>query len=111
MKTFNQVVAGFSDRVTILVSASRSFASMAQAVDMVNQNLYGSDAFVADRVVFDPVYSPTGDLSHFELTGTPLDFFQIGVRYGEIEEKKNLNNWSFMSSDGLGFGTSHAMNK
>jgi hypothetical protein len=96
MKTFNGVAVSFSERVTIFVSATRSYASLAKAVGIVNTNLYGSDAFEEDRIEFNPVHTPTGDLSHFELTGTPLDFFQIGVRYGEIEEKKNVGriDWS-----------------
>jgi len=59
MKTFNQVAVSFSERVTIFVSATRSYASLAKAVGIVNTNLYGSDAFEEDRIEFNPVASGT----------------------------------------------------
>ena len=34
------------------------------------------------------MYAKDGTLTHFEITGAPLDFFQIGLRYGALEEAK-----------------------
>jgi hypothetical protein len=80
-----------SQRTTLLLSSSRSYASLAKAILTVNENLYGNERFAefaADRVEFKDVYESDGSLSHFEIVGTPTDFFQIGLRYGAMEEVK-----------------------
>jgi hypothetical protein len=77
-----------SQRTTLLLSSSRSYASLAKAILTVNENLYGNEIFAADRVEFKDVYDKDGSLSHFEIVGTPTDFFQIGLRYGAMEEAK-----------------------
>jgi hypothetical protein len=50
--------------------------------------LYGNELFAADRIEFKDVYEKDGSLSHFEIVGTPTDFFQLGLRYGAMEEAK-----------------------
>jgi hypothetical protein len=85
------------DRTTLTVSGTRSYASLAKAVQIVNENLYADDIFAEDRIEFRDVYAQDGSLVRFEIDGTPLDFFQIGIRYGTIEEKKNIGrliDWS-----------------
>ena len=77
-----------SQRTTLLLSSSRSYASLAKAILTINENLYGNEIFAADRVEFKDVYEKDGSLSHFEIVGTPTDFFQIGLRYGAMEEAK-----------------------
>ena len=77
-----------SSKVTVLLASSRSYASLANAVQTVNQNLYGSESLSEDRIEFNDVYAKDGTLTHFEITAAPLDLFQIGLRYGTLEEAK-----------------------
>jgi hypothetical protein len=77
-----------SERTTLFISSNRSYASLAKAILTINENLYGNEIFAADRVEFKDVYESDGSLSHFEIVGTPTDFFQIGLRYGAMEEAK-----------------------
>ena len=86
-----------SSKVTVLLASSRSYASLASAVQTVNQNLYGSEIFAADRIIFQDVYAKDGSLDHFEITGAPLDFFQIGIRYGAMEERKKIDSSDLVS--------------
>ena len=75
----------FNDKVTILIASSRSYASLARAVHTINENLYDQDS---DKIILKDVYTNDGDLHHFEITGSPLDLFQVGLRYGGYEEAK-----------------------
>jgi hypothetical protein len=77
-----------SERTTLFISSNRSYASLAKAILTINENLYRNEIFAADRVEFKDVYDSDGSLSHFEIVGTPTDFFQIGLRYGAMEEAK-----------------------
>jgi hypothetical protein len=76
------------NKSTISLSASRSYAALAQAIHTINDNLYKDELFAEDRIVLKDFYAKDGSLTHFEVTGTPLDFFMIGARYGSIEERK-----------------------
>lgn len=78
--TFNQA--------TISLSASRSYASLARAVHTINDNLYKDELFAEDRIVLKDFYAKDGSLTHFEITGAPLDLFMVGARYGAYEEAK-----------------------
>jgi hypothetical protein len=78
--TFNQA--------TISLSASRSFASLARAVHTINDNLYKDELFAEDRIILKDFYAKDGSLTHFEITGAPLDLFMVGARYGAYEEAK-----------------------
>jgi hypothetical protein len=77
---------------TISLSASRSYAALAQAVQTINNNLYKDELFADDRIVLKDFYAKDGSLTHFEITGTPLDFFMVGARYGAIEDRKRTPN-------------------
>jgi hypothetical protein len=55
-------------------------------VDQINQNLYSSDLFENDRIQMEVQYGEDGTMDRFIVTGTALDFFQIGLRYGSLEE-------------------------
>lgn len=80
-----------NSRTTIILSSFRSYARLAKVIKHLNENLYGDDIFKEDRIELNPIMnSRTGDLEQFEITGTPLDFFQIGLRYGADEEKEYL---------------------
>jgi len=76
------------NQATISLSASRSYAALAQAVQTINNNLYKDELFAEDRIVLKDFYAKDGSLTHFEITASPLDFFMIGARYGAIEERK-----------------------
>jgi len=76
------------NKATISLSASRSYAALAQAVHTINNNLYKDELFADDRIVLKDFYTKCGTLTHFEITASPLDFFMIGARYGAIEERK-----------------------
>jgi len=78
------------NRITICLTANRSFGRLAKAVEDMNKNLYASDIWADDRVELKPVYDSEYNLMHFEVTGSPLDMFQIGLRYGHMEEKEYL---------------------
>ena len=78
----------YNDKVTILLSSSRSYASLARAIQTINENIYGEDEYANDRIVLKDFYEKDGSLHHFEITGTPLDLFQVGLRYGGYEEAK-----------------------
>jgi hypothetical protein len=73
---------------TISLSASRSYASLARAVHTINDNLYKDELFAEDRIVLKDFYTKCGTLTHFEITGAPLDLFMVGARYGAYEEAK-----------------------
>jgi hypothetical protein len=77
---------------TISLSASRSYASLARAVHTINDNLYKDELFAEDRIVLKDFYAKDGSLTHFEITGAPLDLFMVGARYGSIEERKRTPN-------------------
>jgi hypothetical protein len=83
-----------SERTTLFISSNRSYASLAKAILTINENLYGNEIFAADRVEFKDVYESDGSLSHFEIVGTPTDFFQIGLRYGAMEEAKREKRYA-----------------
>jgi hypothetical protein len=76
--------------MTICISNNRSYARLAKAVIDMNANLYKDEIFAEDRIEFKPVYDAEYNLVHFEITGTPLDMFQIGLRYGRMEENEYL---------------------
>ena len=76
------------NKSTISLSASRSYASLARAVHTINDNLYKDELFAEDRIVLKDFYAKDGSLTHFEITGAPLDLFMVGTRYGAYEEAK-----------------------
>lgn len=79
-----------NNRTTILLASSRSYAKLARVIVTLNELLYEEDIFAGDRIEVKDMYDAEGALTHFEITGTPLDFFQIGLRYGRLEEKEDL---------------------
>jgi len=78
-------------RTTICLTSSRSYAKLARVIVTLNELLYEADVFAEDRIELKDIYDKEGALTHFEITGTPLDFFQIGLRYGRLEEKESLD--------------------
>lgn len=79
-----------NNRTTILLASSRSYAKLARVIITLNELLYDAEVFAEDRIEIKDIYDSEGELTHFEITGSPLDFFQIGLRYGRLEENESL---------------------
>jgi hypothetical protein len=75
-----------TDRTQLILSSVRNYEFIKKAVDTINENLYSSDLWVNDRIQMDIEQDEDGNMSRFIITGTALDFFQIGLRYGGLEE-------------------------
>jgi hypothetical protein len=77
-----------TDRTQLILSSVRNYELIKKAVDTINENLYSSDLWVNDRIQMDVEQGEDGDFIRYIITGTALDFFQIGLRYGSLEEKR-----------------------
>jgi len=77
-----------TDRTQLILSSVRNYEFIKKAIDTINENLYSSDLWVNDRIQMDVEQDEDGNMSRFIITGTALDFFQIGLRYGSLEEKR-----------------------
>ena len=75
-----------TDRSQLILSSVRNYEFIKTAVDQINQNLYSNELFENDRIQMEVQYSEDGTMDRFIVTGTALDFFQIGLRYGGLEE-------------------------
>ena len=76
-----------NDRTILLISSTRDENRLMRAVMTVNENLYDSEVLADDRIVMTTVRDAQDDIVRYEIEGTPLDFFQIGLRYGRAEER------------------------
>jgi hypothetical protein len=77
-----------TDRTQLILSSVRNYEFIKKAIDTINENLYSSDLWENDRIQMDVEQDEDGNMSRFIITGTALDFFQIGLRYGSLEEMK-----------------------
>jgi len=75
-----------TDRSQLILSSVRNYEFIKNAVDQINQNLYSNELFENDRIQMEVQYGEDGTMDRFIVTGTALDFFQIGLRYGALEE-------------------------
>ncbi len=75
-----------TERTQLILSSVRNYEFIKKAIDTINENLYSSDLWVNDRIQMDVEQDEDGNMSRFIITGTALDFFQIGLRYGSLEE-------------------------
>jgi hypothetical protein len=75
-----------TDRTQLILSSVRNYEFIKKAIDTINENLYSSDLWENDRIQMDVEQDEDGNMSRFIITGTALDFFQIGLRYGGLEE-------------------------
>jgi hypothetical protein len=76
-----------SERTQLLLSSARKLEFLKKAIDTINENLYKDDLFVNDRVQLEYELDEDGEVMRYLITGTPLDFFQLGLRYGNLEEQ------------------------
>jgi len=77
-----------TDRTQLILSSVRNYEFIKKAVDTINENLYSSDLWENDRIQMDVEKDEDGNMSRFIITGTALDFFQIGLRYGALDERR-----------------------
>lgn len=75
-----------TERTQLILSSTRDYQFLKTAVNAINENLYKGDLFVNDRIEMEIQHDKDGDFTRYIITGTPLDFFQIGLRYGALEE-------------------------
>lgn len=79
-----------SNRSTLLLGHHRDENRLMRAVIEINELLYEDESMAKDRVELNTVKKDDGTIIHYELTGTPIDFFQIGLKYGKAEEKNRV---------------------
>jgi hypothetical protein len=79
-----------SDRSQLILSSVRNYEFLKKAIDAINENLYKDDLWVNDRIQMDVEQDEDGNMNRFIITGTALDFFQIGLRYGGLEEAARI---------------------
>ena len=75
-----------TERTQLILSSTRDYQFIKKAVDAINENLYKGDLFVNDRIEMEIQHDKDGDFIRYIITGTALDFFQIGLRYCALEE-------------------------
>jgi hypothetical protein len=75
-----------TDRTQLILSSVRNYEFLKTAVDAINENLYSNELFENDRIQMDVQYDEDGIAERYIIHGTALDFFQIGLRYGSLEE-------------------------
>ena len=74
------------DKPRLILSSFRRLEFLNQAIDQINENLYSNELFKDDRIKLEVELDEDGDVMRYLITGTPLDFFQIGLRYGALGE-------------------------
>lgn len=81
-----------NERTLLLISSTRDENRLMRAVIAVNENLYEQECLADDRIVMTTVRDAEDNNSivRYELEGTPLDFFQVGLRYGRAEERDRV---------------------
>jgi len=83
-----------TNRHTLIISSGRNTEYLKTAVDQMNENLYRGNLFKEDRIVMETQYFEDGTVARHVITGSELDFFQIGIRYGALEEKRQAKEIS-----------------
>ena len=81
-----------TNRFTLLIGHHRDENRLMRAVIEINELLYEEERMAKDRVELNTVKKDDGTIIHYELTGTPIDFFQIGLKYGKAEEKDRIKD-------------------
>lgn len=81
-----------NDRTILLLANSRDEDRLMRAVITVNENLYENEIMADDRIIMTTVRNAQNEIERYEIEGTPLDFFQIGLRYGRAEERDFVKN-------------------
>ena len=77
-----------SERTQLLLSSARRYDLLKKSVDTINKNLYSNELFKDDRIQLEFELDKEGEVMRYLITGTPLDFFQLGLRYGTLEDQE-----------------------
>lgn len=89
--TYNKLIMTMhNERTTLLLAGTRDENRLMRAIMDVNENLYESEIMADDRIVMTTVRNSNDEILRYELEGTALDFFQIGLRYGKAEERNRI---------------------
>ena len=80
----------YNDRTILLLANSRNENRLMRAVMDVNDNLYEHESQAHKRIVMTTVRNGHDQIERYEIEGSPLDFFQIGLRYGKAEERDRV---------------------
>lgn len=81
-----------TNRSTLLIGHHRDENRLMRAVIELNELLYEEERMAKDRVELNTVRNEKGEITCYELTGAPIDFFQIGLKYGKSEERDYVKN-------------------
>ena len=79
-----------NDRTILLLTGTRDENRLMRAVMDVNDNLYESEIMADERIIMTTVRNSNDEILRYEIEGTALDFFQIGLRYGRAEERNRV---------------------
>ena len=79
-----------NDRTILLLTGTRDENRLMRAVMDVNENLYESEIMADERIIMTTVRNSNDEILRYEIEGTALDFFQIGLRYGRAEERNRI---------------------
>lgn len=77
-----------NERTLLLLTGTRDENHLMRAVMEVNENLYEQEWQADERVIMTTVRNANDEILRYELEGSPLDFFQIGLRYGSSKERE-----------------------
>ena len=80
----------YNERTILLLAATRDENRLMRAVMDVNDNLYESEIMSDERIIMTTVRNSNDEILRYELEGTALDFFQVGLRYGRAEERNRV---------------------
>ena len=80
----------YNERTILLLAATRDENRLMRAVMDVNDNLYENEIMGDDRIIMTTVRNSNDEILRYELEGTALDFFQVGLRYGRAEERNRV---------------------
>lgn len=80
----------YNDRTILLLTGTRDENRLMRAVMDVNENLYESEIMADERIIMTTVRNSNDEILRYELEGTALDFFQVGLRYGRAEERNRV---------------------
>lgn len=81
-----------NERTILLLANSRDEDRLMRAVITVNENLYENEIMADERIIMTTVRNANDEIERYEIEGTPLDFFQVGLRYGRAEERDFVKN-------------------
>ena len=80
------------DRTILLLANSRDENRLMRAVITVNDNLYENEMMADERIVMNTVRNAYDEIVRYEIEGTPIHCFQVGLRYGRAEERDYVKN-------------------